>query len=205
MLRNDLTAVTYGEWRCGAATDARDVLCVFVGSGLGSGMVVDGRLYEGASGLAGELGHVTVVDGPEGWECGCGRAGCVEAYVGGRYLEARARLPPPDGLGDAGATCSSLDQAYRRGDPAAVRLWEQAADRLGQALTIGIQLLDPEVVVLGGGALDAAPNYRDLALAALRRRCPPAMLEGTPVVPAALGPLAGALGSALLARDESGG
>lgn len=222
-LVNDLTAVTYGEWRAaaGAGSGVDDLLCVFVGSGLGSGMVLGGRLYEGASGVAGELGHVTVVDGAQGGsgarECGCGRRGCVEAYVGGRYLEARVcgEIVEESGAAyalaiqashDRGAggtvTCTDIEAGYRAGDSDCRALWDEAAEHLGQAVAIGVQLLDPAVVVLGGGVMDAAPSYRRLAVEAFERRCPAGLRAGLRVRPAALGGASGAIGAALLARDR---
>ena len=218
---NDLTAVTYGEWQAGAAAGESDVLCVFVGSGLGAGLVLDGRLYEGASGGAGELGHVTVDDAPDARSCGCGRTGCVEAYVGGRYLELWVRSQAADaelsgtpkfpgavevgaslGRGIDALTCSDVEGGFGRGDSDCVALWNHAADSLGKALALAVQLLNPHVVVLGGGVMTAAPSYRRLALEAFERRCPPGLRVGVEVRAPRLGGNAGAVGAALLGRDR---
>src|SRR5262249_24039674 len=88
-LYNDLNAIAFGEATCGAARGALDVLCVYVGTGIGAGLVVNGELSIGASHLAGEIGHTKVV--PNGRLCGCGQRGCVEAYASGRNLANRAR------------------------------------------------------------------------------------------------------------------
>ena len=206
-LVNDLSAVTFGEWRAGAGQGARHLLCVFVGSGLGAGLVLDGRLYEGATGMAGELGHVTVE--PGGRPCGCGRRGCLEAYVGGHNLEARVRQEATEGrhaaalaeAGEVGAlTCAHVEAAWRRGDPDAHALWEVTAGWLAIGLATGIELLNPDRLVLGGGVVQGCSGLLTLTLEALHQACAPSLLAPTRIVPAALGGWAGALGAAQLAR-----
>ncbi len=213
---NDLAAVTYGEWQAGAAREMRDVLCVFVGSGLGAGLVIDGRLYQGSAGMAGELGHVSVDDADDALPCGCGRKGCVEAYVGGRYLEGRIRAALAEGSGFSAVaeaarragrgpdeiTCHDVETAYVQGDPDSVAIWTEAADRLGRALAVGVQVVDPGMVVLGGGVLGAAPSYRSLTLEAFKRHCPEGLRAHVALRSSALGGQAGVLGAALLARDR---
>ena len=193
---NDLSAVTYGEWKAGAGIESTHLLCVFVGSGLGTGMVIDGALYEGACGLAGELGHIPVV--ADGHPCGCGRRGCLETYVGGRYLEARLRAE----TGDASITCTDVEIAYRNGNAEARARWEEAARWLAIGLTTAIQVLNPDTLVLGGGVMNGCPGYRSLTLEHLHNTCPPALLSPTRIVPPKLGDLSGAIGAALLARDR---
>jgi glucokinase len=208
-LVNDLTAITYGEWKMGAARGATNLLCVFVGSGLGAGLVLGGQLHEGATGIAGELGHITVE--PDGRPCNCGRRGCLEAYVGGHYLEERVREAAAAG-GHAGAlqaaggqvediTCTALEVAWRNGDPDARALYEEAARWLAIGLGTAIQVLNPDTLVLGGGVMGACPGYRSLALEALHQDCPSAMLHPCHLVPPKLGRLSGAMGAALLARE----
>lgn len=206
---NDLSAVTWGEWRAGAGQGAEHLLCVFLGSGLGAGLVLHGRLYGGASGLAGELGHIPVQ--PGGRACGCGRNGCLEAYVGGHNVEARLREEASEGrhvaalraAGDPSAlTCAHAEQAAAAGDPDAARLWDEVAGWLAMGLTTGIQLLNPDHLILGGGVLDGCPDLRRRTLDSLEAQCPASMLEPTRVVPSTLGGWAGAVGAALLARQS---
>src|SRR5262249_4907732 len=123
-LYNDLNAIAFGEATSGAARGARDVLCVFVGTVVGGGLVVEGKLSIGATHLAGEIGHSKVV--PNGRQCGCGQRGCVEAYTSGRNLALRAREELSRGERSlavqlAGAVdkvhAGHLDEAARAGDP----------------------------------------------------------------------------------------
>ena len=179
-------------------------------------MVIDGRLYQGSAGMAGELGHVSFEDGDEALPCGCGRRGCVEAYVGGRYLEGRVRRALAAGSGFSAVaaageragrgpdevTCHDVEAAYAEGDPDAVAIWTEAADRLGRALAVGVQIVDPAMIVLGGGVMGAAPSYRSLALEAFERHCPEGLRGHVALRPSALGGQAGVIGAALLARDR---
>src|SRR6185503_637772 len=90
VLVNDVSAITWGEHRFGAGAGAHTLLCIYVGTGIGGGLVAGGRLVTGTSGIAGEIGHTKVVLGPTARLCGCGQHGCIEAYAGGRNLAQRA-------------------------------------------------------------------------------------------------------------------
>src|SRR5204863_7143625 len=111
---NDLSAAAWGEAQVGAARGATDAILVFVGSGVGSGLILDGKLYEGSGGISGELGHIKVV--PGGRRCGCGEVGCLEAYVGGANFSERLRQLTAEGRGtgiikEAGGDTARLDDA----------------------------------------------------------------------------------------------
>ena len=206
---NDVNAIAYGEYGLGAGAGARDVLVVFVGTGIGGGLVVDGRLVEGTTNCAGEIGHVKVALGPGAAPCACGGRGCVEAYVGGTYLQARARAELAAGArssalelagGDAQTVHPGhVDRAAAAGDPWANALWAEVAPLLALALGNAVTVLNPARLVLGGGMLGNAPDLRARVVAALDDICPPALRRPLTVVDAALGDDAGIVGAALLA------
>ncbi|MBE7448886.1 MAG: ROK family protein [Kofleriaceae bacterium] len=206
---NDVNAITYGEFGVGAGAGARDLLCVFVGTGIGGGLVVNGALAEGATACAGELGHVKVAWGDDAAPCNCGGRGCVEAYVGGAYVLARIRRELAGGARSLAVDLAGgdpeqvhpghVDAAAAEGDPWALGLWTELAPLFAVALGNAITLLNPDRVVLGGGLLGRTPTLRDQALLALSLVTPPALLDPVSIVLAALGDDAGIVGAALLA------
>ena len=209
-LYNDLNAITFGEAVYGGARGARDVLCVYVGTGVGAGLVCDGELYIGATHLAGEIGHAKVV--PGGRMCGCGQRGCVEAYVSGRNLANRAReelqTQKSSAVTRAGGVdkvhAGHLDEAAREGDAYADALWNEVAPLLGMMLANAVVLLNPSHVVLGGGVLEGAPELRRRVLVAFRALVNAASAEGLAVASTTLGDNAGMLGAAaLIARGRN--
>lgn len=208
---NDVNAVAYGEYGVGAGAGARDVLVAYVGTGIGGGLIADGRLIEGATNCAGELGHVKVVLGPGAARCACGGRGCVEAYVGGTYLQARARAELAAGATSAAVALAGgdpqqvhpghVDRAAAAGDPWASALWDEVAPLLALALGNAVTVLNPERLVLGGGMLGNTPALRARAVALLDGVCPAALRRPLTVIDAVLGDDAGIVGAALLASD----
>ena len=188
---NDVNAIVYGEYIAGAARGYRDVLGVYVGTGIGGGLIVNGQLAEGASNTAGEIGHVKVRWDDHAAPCACGQRGCVEAYVGGTYIDARirGRYQHP----------GEVDAAAAAGDEAALALWEELAPLLAVALANAIAVLNPERLVLGGGVLARCPTLYDLVCASLEVAAPIAALEALTIAPAELGDDAGLIGAASLA------
>ena len=205
-LYNDLNAIAFGEARYGAGRGAADLLCVYVGTGVGGGLVTDGRLYIGATHLAGEIGHSKVI--PGGRPCGCGQRGCIEAYVSGRNIARRAR----EELGEGGATSSAvvlaggtdrvhaghLDEAARGGDPYARALWAEIAPLLGMVLANAVTVMNPSRVVLGGGVWEGAPELRRLVVDSYNALVNPPSGEAAVLVDTVLGDTAGVLGAASL-------
>jgi glucokinase len=207
---NDLSAAAWGERAFGAARGVDDALLVFVGSGVGSGLILSGKLHEGARGVAGELGHVKVrpARGGEPRRCGCGEQGCLEAYAGGNNLAARVREElrrgAPSGIpqlvkGDLEkVTVSVVDQAAAAGDAYAQALSDEVADLLGTAIANTVTLLNPARVILGGGVLLGSPRLAALVRDAYAARVSRTAAVGVDLVPAALGDDAGVVGAALL-------
>lgn len=210
VLDNDANAAALGEARFGAGQGHPNQLYVNVGTGIGAGLVLAGRTYRGAHGLAGELGHVTVV--PEGVPCPCGKRGCLEAYASGRAIGRRAReavaADPDRGallLRLAGRAAAvegpHVVEAARAGDALACRLMDQTAGYLGAALGAAVGLLDPDVIVVGGGVAAAG----EVLFGPLRRALARHVLPGMPVpllLGASLGYDAGVVGAIALALDR---
>lgn len=205
---NDVNAIAYGEYGLGAGRGSNNMLAVFVGTGIGGGVVVDGRLAEGASNCAGEIGHVKVRWDERAAPCACGGRGCIEAYVGGSYVLRRIRAElaggaPSRAIALAGrledVTPSHVDQAAAEGDGWALDLWGELAPLLGVVLGNAVQVLNPDRLVLGGGLLSRTPVLREEVELSLAVAAHPALLEPLTVVDAALGDDAGIIGAALLA------
>ncbi len=209
-IANDVTAGAVGEHRLGGGRGVDDLLCVFAGTGVGGGLILRGRPFEGSHGGAGELGHLIVRQGGE--VCPCGRRGCVEAYAGRRAMElaaerGRAAGTPTllfDVMADKGkprATSGVFRTAFESGDRVVADLLEEAARVLAAGIASAVNLLDLERVVLGGGLADqlGAPFRRwvDAALQPLLFLQPPRI----ELVAAELGDEGGAIGAALLARE----
>jgi glucokinase len=211
---NDVNAVTFGELHHGAGSGVQDLLAVYVGSGVGGGLIAGGRLVEGASGCAGEIGHMKVVLDDDARRCGCGATGCVEAYAGGVHLDRRVREELSRGAESlavelAGSpeavTLTHIDEAASRGDDYALSLWSEVAELLGVTLANAVTLLNPARVVLGGGVLSRTPFLYQRTVGELERRAPPATLQPLEVRAARLGGDAGMVGAALLAQLDASG
>lgn len=210
LIENDVRAAAWGEYRHGAGRGAGSLVAVFVGTGIGSGAVVDGLLIKGFNNVAGEFGHTRVVD--DGVPCGCGQHGCVEAYASGsglaRRLQAALRDDVPTRLlaetgGDpARLTAIQVADAAAAGDALARALWSDALRYLGMALANYVTILDPEVLILGGGIIETVPGLSE-ALAERVARHAVLMARGVRVARAALGDSAGLVGAADRVRDHA--
>lgn len=155
---NDANAAAYGECIYGGAKGMQHFIMFTLGTGVGSGIVVDGKILHGSNGLAGELGHVVLI--PGGRLCGCGHHGCLEAYASARgivrtYLDMRRDSPENErllrGIADADLTSRHLGEAAQQGDPLALRAWRQVGEWLGQAMANAVAFSAPEALFLMGG------------------------------------------------------
>lgn len=212
VVENDANAMAWAEHRFGAGRGQAHLVCVTVGTGIGGGVVLDGRLYRGRWGAGAEFGHMKLV--PDGRRCGCGQSGCWEQYCSGRALvrEARevadvwpglgARLLELGGGFPEGITGPAVTQAAREGDPAALECVGIIGEALGQGLADLAAVLDPGAFVVGGGVADAGELLLGPARAVFTER----LTGGThrphaPVLLAELGNDAGLVGAADLARS----
>jgi len=199
VLENDATAAAAGEHRFGAGAGTRNMIYLTISTGVGGGSVVDGRLYRGASGNGGELGHVTV--DWQGRECrGCGRRGCLEAYVSGTSIAERAAE-----AGLTGATAADVAAGARAGEPRAVAVWDETVEALACGVTSIVNLFDPEMVVIGGGV--SATGEQLLAPVRERVHAQAMSPAGSTVeiVTAALGDRVGVVGAAAIAIERTAG
>lgn len=208
-LGNDVSVGLRGEWIAGAARGADEVLGVWMGTGIGGALILDGRPYEGSRGAAGELGHVLVR--PGGALCTCGRRGCIEAYAGRRSMAATAAAMVDAGRqtslftirddeGKSTLTSKVWARALDERDDLARQLFDVAVETLGIGVASVVNMLDVELVVIGGGL--AEKLGQDLA-DRIAAAAAPWMLRPSPElawVPAALGDDYGVVGAASLAR-----
>ena len=203
---NDANLAALGEWRFGAGRGARHMLYLTVGTGIGGGVIIDGRLLLGARGLGGELGHMTV--DPNGPPCACGARGHLEAMACGPAIARAAAqrlaageasslrdLPPP-------LTAEAIGRAAVEGDALARQVVAQAGQAIGLHLANLAHAFDPQVIVLGGGvSLIGPPLFEPLERALRAHILHQHYLEGLAVLPAALGDDAGLVGAMVLASD----
>jgi glucokinase len=156
-IANDVNACAVAEQRYGAAQGVRNFLWMTVSTGIGGALVIDGRLYEGGGGLAGEIGHINVER--HGAPCGCGRHGCLEAMAAGLAIARRGREAGLDVV-----SAREVASLARAGESRAVAVIEETAVYLGRALAVAVNLLDPDLIVLGGGVSGSLDLMRDTIL-----------------------------------------
>lgn len=203
-IENDVNAAALGE--NSVRNNPREpFLAVFVGTGVGAGIILDGRIYHGFGGYAGEIGHIPVE--PLGAVCACGARGCLEAYAGGVGIGRRAaaavayrRAPILADLIDAGEfpSAEKVAAAASAGCRVSAEILAEASNALGVALVSAVNLLAPGTLVLGGGVLDAYPNMADIAAAYVKSETLPLIATDLIVEKSSLGPRAAALGAAKL-------
>jgi glucokinase len=210
---NDANAAAWGEHRFGAGRGYEHMLLVTVGTGIGGGIVTGGRLFRGAHGFAAEIGHFVVQ--PDGPLCGCGNRGCWEQVASGHAIGRLGREAAASGdspliaelaRGDpAAVTGRIVTEAARRGDRAAIEVLAEVGTRLGVGIAGLVNVVDPEVVVVGGGAIAAGELLLGPARTAYASAVEaPDHRPAVPIVAAQLGNDAGAVGAAALALEELG-
>ena len=197
---NDANMAAYGEFCHGAGRGARSLVLLTVGTGIGSGIVLDGKLWQGAGGFAGEIGHITV--NPEGEACKCGGRGCLETEASAPKIVRRYR--DLTGRADV-ADSKDVYRLARAGDRAAVESFRRCAYYLGIGLGIVINLLTPEKILIGGGVASAGKLLLGPAVEEARRRSHRVSFAGCRIERAALGNDAGLIGAAAWARLGAGG
>jgi glucokinase len=197
-IENDANAAAFGEqWR-GAAKDIGSLIFLTLGTGVGGGIILDGTIWHGADGMAGEVGHMTIV--PDGRPCSCGNTGCLEMYASSRgiimnYQEASHS----EGRDRATITSAQIYQAARDGDPAALRAVKEMGRSLGIGIANLINIFNPEMVVIGGGVKDAWDLFIDATRNEIKKRAFEYPAARTRIVPSVLGDDAGMVGAAALA------
>ena len=208
-LENDANAAAYGEYKVGAGRGARNMFYMMIGNGIGGAIILDGKLWTGASGFAGEVGHITI--DTEGLECICGNAGCLETVASAPSIVRRARERL---FRDSTSSLSRLalnktftadDIAHQanEGDDFALMMIERTGKYIGTGVASVINLLNIELVVLGGGVMDAGSLILNPIIQEVKRRAFQPCFEATDIVAAKLGLDGAPIGAALLARDAA--
>ena len=211
MLDNDANCAVLGEWWVGAARGSRNAIGITIGTGIGGGLILDGKLYHGASDVAGEIGHTTI--DTEGRRCKCGNYGCLEAYASGPNIALRAveeiqagavsRLPSLVSGDLRKITAQTVYQAAKDGDELALEVVNDTARFLGVGIGNLLNIFNPEVVVVCGGVTLAGDHlFVPLRREAARRAFKPAV-EACRIVPGALGGTAGVYGAAKVFLDQT--
>ncbi len=209
---NDANLAVLAEHRHGAAKDVDHALMVALGTGIGGGLVIEGRLYRGARGFAGEFGHIVVDHDGEDCPGQCPGRGCLEVLASGRAMgragEAAALAAPDSPLGrrrrDGGEITGALmTELAHAGDPQALEVLAGVGERLGAGLTGLVNALDPDVVVIGGGAVAAGDLLLEPARRVVAQRALPPVAGAVRIVAAHFGEESGMLGAAIMALGEA--
>jgi glucokinase len=208
-LDNDANAGAMGEYAAGAGRGSRNMFYVTIGTGIGGALILDGRLWRGASGFAGEFGHITI--DPEGVDCSCGNIGCLETVASApnivRRTHERLMRDSTSSLSRLGLnkhfTAADIAHEARNGDDFAAMMMARTGRYIGTGLAAVINLLNTERVVLGGGVMDAGELILNPLIEEARRRSFQPNFESTQIVAATLGADAVPIGAALLARDAA--
>jgi len=209
-LENDATAAALGEHVYGAGRGCRHLIYITVSTGIGGGLIIDGRPYRGATGVAGELGHMTI--DPDGPLCGCGNRGCLEAFASGTAIAARgeeliaqggsallARLTQEQGE----LTAATVAQAAEQGDMACQGIIRWAGYYLGVGLASYVNIFNPEMIIIGGGLAKVGDLLLGSARAEMAARAMPEALKAVQLKPAELGDYVGVMGMVALLREAT--
>jgi len=193
---NDVNLMTLAEFKLGAAKNTRNAVCLTLGTGVGGGLILEGELFRGASFCAGEIGHIPLsISGPK---CNCGGRGCLERYVGNRYIlsEARKKLKMEN------INLVKLSELSENGNRVALKIYNDFAEKIGIALTGVVNLINPEIIVIGGGLSFAGDFIFKKVKETIDKRAMPIQAKLVRVKKAILGKDAGLIGAALLVKDN---
>jgi len=206
-IENDANAAAYGEFKVGAGRGSRDIFYMMIGNGIGGAIILDGKLWTGSSGFAGEVGHITI--DTEGIECVCGNTGCLETLASAPSIVRRARerlhrdsTSSLSRLGLKGDfTADDIAHEAKEGDDFALMMIERTGKYIGTGVASVINLLNIERIILGGGVMDAGPLILNPIIQEARRRAFQPCFEATEIVAGKLGRDAITIGAAILAHD----
>jgi glucokinase len=209
-VENDANAAAWAAYAVEGKRRVKNLICITVGTGIGGGIIIDGKLYRGTTGSAGEIGHTTLY--PEGVPCNCGNQGCVERYVGAKAMAAEARRAIDSGERTLMSRLIKNDlskispliiaDAARRGDRLALQLWEQAGERLGITLASMVNVLNPEWIVIAGGLSRAGRLLLDPLRRTILKHSFPTPAKAVKLVVSKLDQDLGMVGAGLLAHES---
>jgi glucokinase len=196
-INNDANMAAYGEYKMGSGQGAHSLMLLTIGTGLGTGLILEGKIWQGVCGFGGELGHAVV--NRNGERCNCGSRGCLETETSGpKIIKNYIRLNKKNELIDA----KEIDRRAKKGDRNALKAFDIAGRFLGIGLSIAINLLNPELILLGGGVMEAGDLILKPAVEEAKRRSFQASFDCCRIEPASLGNKAGFIGSAFLAKEQ---
>jgi len=206
-LDNDGNAYAFGEKWVGVGREVHSLICLTLGTGVGGGIILNDRLWHGVDGMAGEVGHMTIV--PDGLKCNCGNYGCLEVYASASSMVRRIVTAIRSGESTAvldlakgkieHITSDMVHQATLKGDALARRIMVETATFLGIGIANLINLLNPEMIVLGGGLTNAWDFLSPITIAEVRKRAFTVPAQSARIVRASLGDNAGIIGAAGIA------
>jgi len=208
IIDNDANAAAWGAYWLDAKASVKNLICITLGTGVGGGIICDGKLYRGATGTAGEIGHIAF--DAHGLQCNCGSTGCIERYLGAKFLSMQAQEAVERGKSKIISKLTNgnlemitpkvLTQAANQGDKVALSIWHQAGERLGIILAGVINMFNPEMIILAGGVSSA----RELLLKPIRhtvtQRAFKAPAQACDIIISHNNQAIGVVGAALLAR-----
>jgi glucokinase len=196
-VNNDANAAAFGEFKCGAGQGVQSLVFLTIGTGVGSGIILEGKLWQGKCGFAGELGHVVV--NSEGERCDCGSRGCLETEVSAPKI-----VENYNNLRNIVESLSAEEVFHRakKEDKDARQAFAQAGYYLGIGLSLALNIFNPEKIILGGAVMEAGKFLLDPALEEARKRSYKASFECCRIEKAVLGNKAGFIGAALWAKDQ---
>lgn len=214
-ITNDVRAATWGEWWYGAGKGSKDILCLFIGTGIGGGIVSGGRMLVGCSNCAGEVGHMTIdINGPK---CTCGNYGCFEALASGWAIARRAKeaivrnpkggealLNLVDGKVDE-LSAKHVFQLSHSGDPLAKSIVDEVTIDLIAGVANLVNAFNPELVIIGGGIINGHPEFIDAIRIGVPKRALKSAVEPLQIITPSLHADAGVIGAAAYARETQGG
>lgn len=193
LIDNDVNLIALAEFNLGAGRGSLNMICLTLGTGVGAGIIIDGKLYRGSSFSAGELGHIPIsINGPK---CGCGRRGCLESYIGNKHILSMAqnRLKVKQ--------LEDLSRQAKQGVKSAIRIWQDVGEYLGFALSGVVNFLNPDCIVIGGGVAAAGSILFNSVRKTVNMRAMKPSKDVVRIVKAKLGQDAGILGAALLVSE----
>ncbi len=209
-LINDAKAAVLGEHRFGAGRGVNNFICITLGTGIGGGIITNGKLYFGQNGAAGEMGHMTIDN--HGLKCACGNTGCWETLASGSAIERETvrRLAAGEASvlrsmsndGAEAVTASMVGEAARQKDPLALSVIAWAAGHLGTGLVNLVNIFNPEMIAIGGGLAKTGPRLLDSAIAIVRQRAFKLMADNAKIVPAQLGDDIAVMGAAAFVFEK---
>ena len=194
-LDNDVNVIALGEWKYGAGKGYENIICITLGTGVGGGLILNNQLYRGKGFSAGEVGHIMINE--KGPVCNCGGKGCLEAYVGNKVLLKNARKI----FKNKEIAIEDIGVLAKKGTPAAIQFWQDTATHIGNALIGIVNLLNPELIIIGGGISNNYSFLGKTIMQIIKKNAMKVPARLVKVVRAKLGDDAGIIGAKVLVKE----